>query len=188
MLYIHPFGGPLEEVVPVGVIGLMNSIEAPRRGVYSQLLTEETLASASIFLLDLHWYHHLFSLERVVEYLRSARPEVPIVVGGYTATVFAEELVRAKLADYVLIGDTELPFEELMRRLLQSRDVSDVPNLAYEGHDNPPLSSMLTPEVFDSVDYVDLSWFPELNERVRQSTSRFHPVIVTHKGCPPGRT
>ena len=58
MLYIHPFGGPLEEVVPVGVIGLMNSIEAPRRGVYSQLLTEETLASASIFLLDLHWYHH----------------------------------------------------------------------------------------------------------------------------------
>ena len=63
-------------------------------------------------------------------------PDVPVILGGYSSTYFADEIIRYPFVDYVVRGDsTERALVYLMRAISGSGRLEDVPNLVYKRGD-----------------------------------------------------
>ncbi|HSA93298.1 MAG TPA: radical SAM protein [Terriglobales bacterium] len=83
---------------------------------------------------------------RIMELVRALRPEARIVVGGYDSSLAPEAYVESGLADFIVRGEGELTFCELLRALekpAESRDgLTEIPGLTSrfgsEWRQNPP--------------------------------------------------
>jgi B12-binding domain/radical SAM domain protein len=103
---------------------------------------------ARVFGVDLHWLPHAHGALEIASLVKRHHPEAPVVLGGFSATYFHDELVRYPQVDYVLRGDsTEEPLRQLMECLLAAADadpdrLAQIPNLTWrdaagEVHVNP---------------------------------------------------
>jgi radical SAM superfamily enzyme YgiQ (UPF0313 family) len=68
--------------------------------------------------------------KRIVELVRARRPQVPIVVGGYDPSL-APEAWSDGSADYIVRGEGELTFRELVRALEAGRTPEAIPGLTW---------------------------------------------------------
>ncbi len=88
------------------------------------------------FGLDFHWLTHAQGVLEVSRMLKEIHPEIPIILGGYSATFFHRELLRYPQIDYVIRGDsTEEPLLRTMEALRGSCSLDEVPNLTYRAAD-----------------------------------------------------
>lgn len=88
--------------------------------------------SPDLIALDLHWHHQLSSVINEISMIKKAFPKIPIAVGGFTASCFAEKLIALENSpDYIIRGDGEKPLLELAKNL-KSDDKSSVPNLTWK--------------------------------------------------------
>ncbi|MBW2456416.1 MAG: cobalamin-dependent protein [Deltaproteobacteria bacterium] len=187
VLFVHPFGHPHQETVPYGAVGLMNAIPGPKLGLYAHELTEPLTRDARVVAMDLHWVHGLAPVQAVCRELRRVAPRATIVVGGYTATVLATELVARGVADVVVRGDAEHSFPRLVAALRADEDLTAIPNLVTRDGATP-FTYSLDQGDFDAVDYLTIDWFPTLRRQVHlqhagPKVSGDYPLVVTHKGC-----
>jgi B12-binding domain/radical SAM domain protein len=86
-----------------------------------------------LFGLDLHWLPHIQGVVEVAKLLKRVHPDIPIVLGGLSASYFHQEILENyKEIDFVIRGDcAEEPLAELLKVLKAGGDVSAVPNLSY---------------------------------------------------------
>jgi radical SAM superfamily enzyme YgiQ (UPF0313 family) len=84
--------------------------------------------------IDLHWYVHAYDAIRLAQQVQECS-SANVVLGGYTASFFADEIVsNYSCVDAVIRGDAEHPLLELLQhRTLQ--DYHQIPNFVYR-HDN----------------------------------------------------
>ncbi len=85
-------------------------------------------------------YHR--SIE-VVNRVKEHFPDIPVVVGGPHPTILPEETLRDNQAiDFVVVGEGEVIFLNLVNTLEKRESVVDIKGLAYRGHGkiivNPP--------------------------------------------------
>ena len=133
ILYIHATKNPVGEdylhfaYMPVGIIGILNDLRAKGIDVlgmnYAIEKTEDPnfdldqfLADTEyrVLLTDLHWYEHAFGAMYVVEHAKAIHPQRPTVIGGYTTTIYAEEILENfPGVDYAVTGDSDLPMAQL---------------------------------------------------------------------------
>lgn len=79
--------------------------------------------------LSLQWHQQAREVVAAAQTLKQLARAPTVVLGGFTASVFAEEILREHPAvDFVIRGDAELP---LSRLLEHPGDLSSVPNLVY---------------------------------------------------------
>lgn len=91
------------------------------------------------FGIDLHWMPHVHGALEVAKLVKKHHPQTPVILGGFSATYFAEELVRRPEVDFVVRGDsTEEPVRLLMEQLrAQARGEplphawEEIPNLTW---------------------------------------------------------
>lgn len=79
---------------------------------------------------------------RIVELVRSLRPDVQVVVGGYDPSLAPQAYIEAHNGvDYIVRGEGELTFRELLRALEAKDGVSHIVGLSYRDsagwHENP---------------------------------------------------
>lgn len=189
VLFVHPPGHPEDDVVPLGLVALMNALPGPKLGLFPAELTPALAREAAAVLLDVHWFHGLAGARAVSRELRRVAPGVPIVAGGYTASVLAGPLVDDGVADWVVVGDAERPLAELVARLRDGGEVRDVPNLVGRGL-RTARTHVATAADLDAADHVSLDWFPTLQARLALAHAARpilakHPVVPTYKGCEP---
>lgn len=104
--------------------------------------------SAKVYSIGLHWCVHSQGAIEIARICKRLHPEALVVLGGLTATVFAEEAVeKYPFVDAVLRGEAEKPFLALLRSLGKNPDLGSVPNLTYHDaagavHSNP----LMTPD------------------------------------------
>lgn len=67
---------------------------------------------------------------RLIEYIRSLSPEVFIAVGGTHGHYLYEQLLTTYPIDAIVMGEGELTFLELTRRVLSGEALTDTPGLA----------------------------------------------------------
>jgi radical SAM superfamily enzyme YgiQ (UPF0313 family) len=142
--------------------------------------------------ISLHWFFQLPDSLALAASLKKARPDIMIVLGGFTASIFAREIIEQNPhVDAVVRGDGERPLEELARRILEDprSDLENVPNLVYRSRGGDIVET-----AFDHVSTADelkersfsnlvlLEHYEEFLERTAFPTIRFKNRI-----SPPGR-
>lgn len=122
--------------------------------------------SARAFGIDLHWLPHVDGCLSLAEQLKRQHPDIPVIVGGLSATYYRDELMRDyPFIDFVVSGDsTEEPLRLLMETLRKSGDLGKVPNLVWR----------------DRGTVVDngISWRPETLDHVRFDYSHILRMLV----------
>ena len=88
--------------------------------------------SARIFAIGMHWCVHSQGAIEIARLCKTQHPEAMVILGGLTATVFHEEIVRKyEFVDAVIRGEAEKPFLSLMRALEGQQELEAVPNLTF---------------------------------------------------------
>ncbi len=96
-----------------------------------------------VFGIDLHWMPHAHGAIEIARLVKRHHPKSKLVIGGFSASYYYQELLHYPEIDYVLRGDsTEEPFRQLMDCILKGKELEAVPNLAWrdekgEVHQNP---------------------------------------------------
>ena len=71
---------------------------------------------------DLHWVNESLSVLETAKTLKSIKPELFCFLGGYSASLFSEELVSEhSYIDAVIKGDGEVPIRELCKVLFETK-------------------------------------------------------------------
>jgi hypothetical protein len=194
VLYIHPakqgVGFPYERVaataqyylMPVGVIGLLNLLRGDGLTVRGLNEPLERLLDLSfdlaawlrqhptprMVLIDLHWYEHSYGAIDVARLCKRVWPSTPVIMGGMTASGFAQEILDAHhQVDVIIRGDAEEPLRLLARTLCQDgcalteMDLGAIANLSFRRDwdvIHSPLRYCATSEELDRLDFVDTSF------------------------------
>jgi B12-binding domain/radical SAM domain protein len=108
------------------------------------------------FGIDIHWLVHADGAMELARICKEEHPEIPVIMGGFSASYFHEEVIQSPHVDYILRGDsTEQPLLELMRALESKQEPSAVANLTWK-RDGEVVVNPLTyqPELLDiKIDY-----------------------------------
>ncbi len=132
--------------LPMGLLGLADLLE--NCGIASQvvhmgvewiddhnfsILEYIREKAPRIVAMDLHWHHQSFDVIELVKKIKAASPQTYILLGGFTASFFHEEIMRNfDEVDGIIRGEAEVPILELASVLLQGKDdLFSVPNLTW---------------------------------------------------------
>ncbi len=117
----------------------------------------------------------------VAREIRRRLPGIPIACGGAHATFFPEDFDDRDYIDYLVKGEADLAFPELLEALEGRRAFEDVGNLRYRaggGIRQNPLLPLV--EDLDSLPFPDR----DLITAYRPSTARRAAFCITGRGCP----
>lgn len=139
----------------------------------SKIITEHQTA---IVGLGLHWHFQAFDVIETAKKIKEIRPDVAVVLGGFTASIFAEEILRRfDCIDFVIRGDAEIPLRDLIAQHHSGRDYPCVPNLAFREESTirmNPISYVGDHKTIDTVSYTDFTLMKDYPTFV-DSFSRF---------------
>jgi B12-binding domain/radical SAM domain protein len=149
---------PVFEMYPIGLTTIAEYLE--RSGIRVRIVNlavrmlnsnrfdPEKLIRAlrpAAFGIDLHWMPHAHGAIEVARLCKKHHPDVPVMLGGFSATYYHEELVRRPEVDFVVRGDsTEEPVLQLMQHLMASSQMdshphapplAEIPNLTWQEPD-----------------------------------------------------
>jgi B12-binding domain/radical SAM domain protein len=159
---------PIFEMYPIGFASLSEYLE--RHGVTVRIinvalkmLKNERLDVEQLirklrpvaFGLDLHWMAHVQGALALAEIIKRHHPQVPVILGGLSATYYHEEILRQyPFIDFVVRGDsTEKPVLELLQAIKQKKGVEPIPNLTWRDVQGNTQANPLTvvPETLDDI-------------------------------------
>ncbi len=143
----HTVGESTEQFIipPIGMLSIADYLDrngyhvivdnVGERMVMSESFdVEQYLAglSAEVYAIGLHWCVHCQGAIELARVCKRLHPDATVVLGGLTATVFHEEIIRKyRFVDAVIRGEAEMPFLLLMRALEQHKPLEGVPNLTF---------------------------------------------------------
>jgi B12-binding domain/radical SAM domain protein len=148
---------------------------------------------ADVFGIDLHWLPHAHGALEIAKLVRRIHPQSKVLMGGFSATYFHEELIQYPQVDLILRGDsTEIPLVELMDSLEKGGQLERVQNLTWKQEGRPRVNPLsFVPEDLDYMD-IDYGWVVKAVIRYRDLEG-FKPwkdwdrkplaVIIPVKGC-----
>ena len=132
--------------LPMGLLGLADLLE--RHGFSTQIVHEgvermedKTFSLLSylrektprIVALDLHWHPQSYDVIETAKAIKAAFPHTYLVLGGFTASFFHEEILKNfDAVDGIIRGEGEKPLVELTRAVAGGNgDLFSVPNLSW---------------------------------------------------------
>lgn len=146
---------PIFEMYPVGLSSIAEYLERAGYKVRLVNLAYRMLRSARfdaekfiqkleapVFGIDLHWMVHAHGSIEVARLVKKHHPSSKVILGGYSASCFHEELIQYPEVDFVMRGDsTEEPLRQFMTAI-KTGDFKGVPNLVWKdaqgtAHENP---------------------------------------------------
>ncbi len=137
---------PIFEMYPIGFASLSEYLE--RHGlkvriinVALKMLKDDGFDVERLILknkpvafgIDLHWMAHVQGALAIAEIIKRFHPETPVILGGFSATYYHEEILRQyPFIDFVVRGDsTEKPLLQLIQAIKGKGDFQNIPNLTY---------------------------------------------------------
>lgn len=75
------------------------------------------------------------TLLKVAQFIKTLYPTLPIVIGGYHATVLYQDIVQSEGArwfDYLMRGEADLSFNELLDSLELQKDLENIRGLSFQ--------------------------------------------------------
>ncbi len=172
--YYRPYGNYMTvNLIPMGTWALADSavqqgfntrilhlgLEWIETGVFSALpyLKGKTVR---VVAMPLHWHAQSYDVLKAAEEIKKERPDIFIVIGGFTASYFSKEIIKDyPQVDAVIRGDAEIPLPSLLGALKRGEDLCSVPNLTWrkdgEIKENP-LSYVASEKELEAGSYANL--------------------------------
>ena len=136
---------PIFEVYPLGLSTIAEYLERSNYHVrtinlaYLMLRSDRFDVEATIrtlnpmiFGIDLHWMPHCHGVIEVARICKTEHPDIPVIIGGISASYYHDQLLEYECVDFVLRGDsTEEPFKQLMDILSAEGNTYRAELLAY---------------------------------------------------------
>jgi len=119
----------------------------------------------------------------VIEFVKGRRPDIPVILGGFHASLLPEQTIEHPLVDILVLGHGEETLKEVVTRLKEGKSLEGVEGVYYkengtikEGRICPILDfSKYNPPTLQLIhvkDYIK----PEVNEKTID--------YITSRGCP----
>ena len=109
------------------------------------------------------------------------RRAVPVVMGGSHVSAAPEEMLSHPCVDYVIRGEGERPFVELLRCLQGQRRLEGAPNLGYKQGGELHFTAMADNDPIDQLPFPDLSDLPAASYTMAGKPLTF---MITSRSCP----
>lgn len=156
-------------LVDNGVDAEIINSDAEKGSAIGEILDFEALDAVG---LDCHWVNQSLAVLETAARIKSIKPDVFVFLGGFTASLFAEEILASHpQVDAVIRGDAEVPVVELCRALEQrpppggtagppgnARALGGVPNLCWRDDRKRirvnALSYVATAEQLEKLDFA----------------------------------
>ena len=207
--------------LPIGLLGMADLLH--RSGVKTQIvhlgveLLEDPDFSAvddikekrpRIVAIPLHWHHQSYDVMELVKRIKAAFPALYVLLGGFTASFFHEEIMRNfDGVDGIIRGEAERPILELVQGILAGKDdFFSIPNLTWRRKKHVlinPLSYVADPGDLNGLSFTHLTLLKNYATYIRYagqpgavkslikgkgsrqpaSTSPLFPLMVG-RGCP----
>lgn len=168
---------PGHEVRVMDLVLFKPNVRKPLEDVLSSFRPDLVGLSSMTFQFD--------TLLRVAGFIRSRRPDIRIVAGGYHATLLSDELTAGEQPlplDYIVRGEGEETFAELVSELGRANpDLGRIEGLSYRD------SSGWVHNPDRGLTVLDRLALPDRSARVADGFSLIHlkmDVAETSRGCP----
>jgi len=197
--YYKPFGRfSFINLPPIGLLGLADFLRKNRYSTRIVHLGVEKHKYGEIDLdriimehrpamvgLGLHWHFQSFDVIETAKKIKQHHPDVAVVLGGFTASAFAEEILRQfDCIDFVIRGDAEVPLRDLMARYHSGESCDSVPNLAFR-EDGAirmnPISYVGDQNILDSLCYTDFALMKDYRTFVDSFSRYVHLDMLSEK-------
>lgn len=133
--------------------------------------------------------HTFLSAIGALEKIREALPETTLVMGGYHSTFAAEKILHAyPFVDYVIKGEAERAFPDLMDRLEAGAEPADVEGVSYRHDGGIAGRPLAVIQDLDTLAFPDRTMLGDLDygyfhQNIRLTFGKF-TTIVSSRGCP----
>jgi radical SAM superfamily enzyme YgiQ (UPF0313 family) len=117
---------------------------------------------------------------RCAEAIKKRFP-VPILLGGAQVSTMPETMLAHPAVDFVIQGEGERPFVELLKALKNGKNFKKVPNLGYKRQGRPIFTPRQENFPIETLPFPDLSDLPQSHYLVEKKPPCF---IITSRGCP----
>jgi radical SAM superfamily enzyme YgiQ (UPF0313 family) len=161
----------LGNLLPMGMFALADVIERAgfRAKIYHlgvEFLLSKNFDLASLIRrrnpqligLDLHWHYQTHDVLETARRIKQANPDTAIVLGGYTATIYADAILKAHPAvDFIIRGEAEKPLLQLLQALKDGTNLETVANLTYRkngGIRQNPITYVATSKDLNTFDFA----------------------------------
>ncbi|WP_419660767.1 radical SAM domain protein [Desulfosarcina variabilis str. Montpellier] len=129
-LGIASIGGNIDEGHDVYVVDLIRQ----RRGIKKHLVRRLTAIQPDLVgLSTMTWQYP--TCVRIIRLIKTVLPKARIAIGGYHATLMAEEIAESQEArdiDFMVRGEGEESFRRLVNALCGEDRLADIPSLSYK--------------------------------------------------------
>jgi len=119
------------------------------------------------------------------KYVRSVNQNIKIVWGGWHVTMMPEQSLQEKYIDYVITGQGESPFRQLVKALLGNKSVNQIKGLYFK--ENNIVQTYGKNEFVSSSDFPDVDYsLVDLNRYILQGIPYAKRTLVyfASHGCP----
>jgi anaerobic magnesium-protoporphyrin IX monomethyl ester cyclase len=118
---------------------------------------------------------------RIAKYIRSKN--IKVVLGGPHASAEVSNILENQIADYVIVGEGERSFLNLVENLKQGELYPEIPGVAYIKHDELKVFQNKFIDDLDSVPFPDREGLP-LKLYKTKFDGKIATSIITSRGCP----
>jgi len=154
----------------------------------NQFLNQVKKENPDVIGLSCTSYTFLYSM-KLLEKIKKMLPDIIIVVGGIHATFFAENILKNyKFIDFVIKGEGEITFSELINNLHDIRKLKNIKGLAFRYknkliNNKTELISKLDILPFPDRELVKNNDYAHYSNGIRITSGKF-TTILSSRGCP----
>lgn len=183
--YYRPYGSYMTiNLIPMGTLALADLIH--QAGYRTRILhlgvewierghftPEHYLRGkeVKVVVIPLHFHPQSYDVLEVAREVKENHPNVFIVSGGYTASLFHREILsQFPQIDAIIRGDGEAPLVSLMNAFNEGRGLKEIPNLSWrEGEKiiENPLTYVASESDLNRSSYTNLSLLYDHNTYIR---------------------
>ena len=144
------------------------------------------------FGIDLHWLPHAQGSLEVAGLCKKHHPQIPVIMGGYSATYFHQELIAYPQVDVVVRGDsTENTMLQLISALKKQAHWKAIPGITYKEHGLIRSNPAATPA--SDLNHCSNNYLSLFKNSIKFGVKGFTPIydwweypitaVMTCRGC-----
>lgn len=156
--------------MPMGLLALCSELN--KNGVDAEIIHSDLINDSidrvldfnniDMISMDCHWINQSYHVLSFAEYVKSKNKNIFVALGGYSASLFAAEVVKNySFVDAVMRGDGEVPIVELCNALKKDKnELGNVQNLVWKKEGQVIINDFTyigTDEIISSLNFSNFS-------------------------------